>query len=462
MALQDKIGREALVNKICGLVDSLKKDSNFCLAINGAWGSGKSFVLGLIEERLSKKDEYIIIKYDAWENTFYSDPLLAILSCVIDGIEGKLYLVERREEKVKKAAKAGANALAKLSSKIAKLKAAIDGIKEIIKSFHNPIDTAVLSDFKSYQRLLKDTKEILNEVTQAGEYRQRQTKLIILVDEIDRCLPDEQLKILERLHHLFEVKNCAVIVTMNHACVAKTVQTVYGIDGYEYLRKFFNFTYKLEISANEYLKNLLEDFKKNFEKLQFPADEVAFPVNLAYQCLLYGSEKLLDKVDNREITRYYEGIVNICNDFGWQKLNQQYVFFILIAFYIRKILSPTFLNIDEIKKNQDDVNIQYQDLSSEELKYIMPYYDYLDTYLGIDRGNPPDEFKQLYGWGGSHIAEFSWAFNETVYYSLGKSFGYNEWRIFHGQPTVIPKNCQELRSLIVLYGGEQENARDER
>ena len=103
MALQDKIGREALVSKICGLVDSLKKNSNFCLAINGAWGSGKSFVLGLIEEKLAKKNEYIIIKYDAWENTFYSDPLIAILSCMIDGIEGKLSLVERYEAKTKRA-----------------------------------------------------------------------------------------------------------------------------------------------------------------------------------------------------------------------------------------------------------------------------------------------------------------------------------------------------------------------
>lgn len=94
-----------------------------------------------------------------------------------------------------------------------------------IKSFHNPIDTAILSDFKPYQRLLKDTKEILNEVTQAGEYRQRQTKLIILVDEIDRCLPDEQLKILERLHHLFEVKNCAVIVAMNQSSITSTIHT---------------------------------------------------------------------------------------------------------------------------------------------------------------------------------------------------------------------------------------------
>ncbi len=461
MALQDKIGREELVDKICGLVDSLKKDSNFCLAINGAWGSGKSFVLGLIEERLSKKEKYILIKYDAWENTFYSDPLLAILSCVIDGIEGKLYLVERREEKVKKAAKAGVNTLTKLSSKIAKLKAAIDGIKEIIKSFHNPIDTAALSDFKSYQRLLRDTKEILNEVTQAGEHCKQQTKLIILVDEIDRCLPDEQLKILERLHHLFEVKNCAVIVTMNQACVAKTVQTVYGIDGYEYLRKFFNFTYKLEISANEYLKNLLEDFKTNFEKLQIPVNEVALPVNLAYYCLLYGSKKVLDKVDNRELTRYYEGVINVCNDFGWQRLNQQYVFFILIAFYIRKNISSTFLNPDEIIKNQGMINRQCDSLSSEELRYIMPYYDYMISYLGVDRNNIPQEISQIYR-GGSHMPEFSLAFNEIISYSLGQPFAYNELRRFYGQFTVAPDICKELCRLIILYGGEQEYARDER
>ena len=52
MGLQDKIGREDFVNKICGLVDSLGKDKNFCLALNGAWGSGKTFVLDMIAEKL--------------------------------------------------------------------------------------------------------------------------------------------------------------------------------------------------------------------------------------------------------------------------------------------------------------------------------------------------------------------------------------------------------------------------
>lgn len=456
MALQDKIGREEIVDKICGLVGSLKKDKNFCLAINGAWGSGKSFVLGLIEEKLSKKQEYIIIKYDAWENTFYSDPLIAILSCVIDGIEEKLYLVERTEEKVKKAVKTGVNTLAKLSTKIGKLKAVIEGIKTIIKDFHNSIDTAALGDFKSYQKLLKTTKEILNEITQAGEYREKQTKLVILVDEIDRCLPDEQLKILERLHHLFDVKNCAVIVTMNQICVAETVKTIYGIDGYEYLRKFFNFTFRLDTSANKYLKNLLEEYIKSFEKIQVPASDVGTPVKLAYQCLLYGSKKALDKADNRELTRYFECVTNVCNDFGWQKLNPQYVFFVLLALYIRKIISPTFLNVDEIVANQNRIYEAYKNRSSDEIQCVMPYYDYLKEFLGVDRSNPPEEFSRLYQWNGRQIAEFSWTFNETVYYSMGQQFPYNEMRRFNCQPMVKPEACKELCRLVILYGGEQE------
>lgn len=89
MAMEDKIGRQEFVGKICGLVDSLKKDNHTCIAINGDWGSGKSFVLGMIEEQLSQKEENIVIKYDAWENSFYSDPLIAILSCIIDGIKDK-------------------------------------------------------------------------------------------------------------------------------------------------------------------------------------------------------------------------------------------------------------------------------------------------------------------------------------------------------------------------------------
>ena len=459
MTLQDKIGRQEFVDKVCGVVDSLKKGNHICLAINGSWGSGKSFVLGMIEEKLSQKPEYIIIKYDAWENSFYSDPLMSILSCIIDGIEEKFPLILGKEN-IKQAVKAGVDAVTEVTPKLQNLKAIIKGLTAVIKSFQHPIDTADLDEFKSYKKLLKETKELLNKLA-LSEDGASQSKLIILVDEIDRCLPDEQLKILARLHHLFDVKNCAVIVTMNQSSVAKTVETIYGVDGYEYLRKFFDFTFRLSVSAKDYLRNLLNDCTKIFVKMGVPENKAEIPTKLAYQCLLCGDKKVLDKTDNRELTRYYEGVMNVCNDFGWERIrNPYYVFFVLVSLYIRRVIDPSFLDTEMIFSNQSKFSNDFKCLSREEREMKMPYFDYLKKHIGFDRENPPEAFEQLYRWGGSNMAEYCWTFNETIYYSLAKEIPNNDWRRFYSQPTVNPDDCRALCKLIVLYGGEQSNVAD--
>lgn len=464
MTLQDKIGRQDIVDKVCGLVDSLQKDQNFCLSLNGAWGSGKSFVLQMIEEQLSKKQEYVIIKYDAWENTFYDDPLIAILVCIIDGVDKKLCLVGQYKEKIKTTAKKGLDILTKISSEMETLSSVVKDIQKIIQVFHNPIDMKSTSDFKSYQKLLRETKEVLNEITQKGKYKRKQTKLIILVDEIDRCLPDEQLKILERMHHLFDVKNCAVIVAMNQDCITKTVHAVYGIDGYEYLRKFFDFTFKVEMLTNNYIASLFEDFVGKFYKLTKEStnkyDEQLASVELAYQCLLYGNKRVLENIDNREITRYYQRLLDVCNDFGWDRLIPEYVFFIIVGLYIRKCVSPTFLNEKEIWDNQE--KISGSDVKREVLNYPaqneMTYFDYLVEYLGIGGESLPNgmtgQFTKYIRCG---IPIFFLYFNEVVFCSISKQeCRYNSMRQFQGQTPIFVEDCRKLRDLIILYGGEQE------
>ena len=441
MALQDKIGREEFVDKICGLVDSLKRDKNFCLAINGAWGSGKSFVLGLIEEKLSKKQEYIIIKYDAWENTFYSDPLIAILSCVIDGIEEKLYLVERTEEKVKKVAKTGVNTLAKLSTKIEKLKAVIEGIKTIIKDFHNPIDTAALGDFKSYQKLLKATKKILNEITQAGEYREKQTKLVILVDEIDRCLPDEQLKILERLHHLFDVKNCAVIVAMNCACIANVVKNVYDMDGSEYLRKFFSITYKLDAKSDDFLFNTMKSIEENVRKFNANYQEKHNVVVIACGFILavQNTLKLSASINNREIKEFYDCVETIVNDLGWENVkNGRNLFFIIFATFIRRIVNPSFMN--SFIGAEDPCN---------------PIVDYIKNDLHITYDKVVENIGVAYCQQDDFV-RFQDGFNGMAYCATN---------VFYNYETTFPvkscrmsfdiAECKKLKDLIIKYAGEK-------
>lgn len=472
MATEDKIGRKEIVDKICGLVESLNEDSNFCLSINGAWGSGKSFVLDMIEEELSQQSEYIIVKYDAWKNSFYPDPLIAILYCVLDSLSSNCKQIKIRQYKkatTKVLKKTVTETVDKITDDVIEMlsknggwtglaAAAIKIIRSIIKEAQISIlDNKLFDDFKSYQDLLNEFIVVLNLLTTYEDKEHPRKKMVVLVDEIDRCLPNDQLKILERLHHLFDVKNCAVIVAMNHSCIAKTVKTLYGTDGNEYLRKFFNFVFKLDTSAEVYLNNLFDGFIKSCEKIKTRDSDAELQIKLAYQCMLYGDKKVLEKVDNRELTRYFDAVNRVCNDFGWQNLLPHYVFFILIALFIRRDVASSFLDEKDISEKQHARDDIYNRLSFDARHKSIPYHDYLIEDLGIDRASLPDEIKDFcIEHAQSHIVEFSLWFNEIVCYSLGGQYPQNAMRSFHHQPTVNSDDCKKLRELVLLYGGEQE------
>ena len=97
----DLIGRNEIVEKISALIKNLSKGEHYCLALDGEWGSGKSFVINMLEEKLKLNNEYFIVKYDAWENSFYSDPLIALLYCILDGLQENFHYIRGAKEYVK-------------------------------------------------------------------------------------------------------------------------------------------------------------------------------------------------------------------------------------------------------------------------------------------------------------------------------------------------------------------------
>lgn len=49
----DVLNRQEFIDNVCNIVDVISKnEKGCCFAIDGAWGSGKSFVLERIEEQL--------------------------------------------------------------------------------------------------------------------------------------------------------------------------------------------------------------------------------------------------------------------------------------------------------------------------------------------------------------------------------------------------------------------------
>lgn len=275
---EDKIGRDDIVSQLLSKIDNLPSNENKCVGLNGEWGSGKSWIMTELYKKIKDKNDYIVITYDAWKNNFYSDPLIAMLYCIHDTLEkyaqnqkgiSKVTAYRIKQAVKKTATDTCKKVLSSLFDKTIKpliktnfgllITFAMEFIGEVIRQAKNSIlDNKIFDEFKSYQKLLDDTIFVLNKLTEPDKDLHTH-KLVILVDELDRCMPNEQLLVLERLHHLFEVNNCIVIVAFNKIQVLETLKKLYAVsDGNVYLQKFFAESFYLPEQGGYYFKNWIK------------------------------------------------------------------------------------------------------------------------------------------------------------------------------------------------------------
>lgn len=346
MELQDKIGREDIVNKINTLVDNLRTDEHICIALNGEWGSGKTFVMHMLQEKFREYPEYIVINYDAWKNNFYSDPLIAILYCLLDGIKEYMSTLPEVKEKVKSGVlkslksfgKDALSAMKKSGGKVALFAHIIEGITNIVVQSGKLESHQKFADFRSYQSLLEDIKNQLNSITSNEIYEGKQTKLVITVDEIDRCLPDEQLTVLERLHHLFDIQNCAVIIAMNKNQIIKIFDKRFGEGGKEYLRKFFDYNFFILAQSDIYFQNYLWDNVVENQNITFvktiSKEEIFFLREYVFRVLKEEFGDIL-KIDDRTITEILKHVLDIVLNIPEKKMDFSYLFLIVVAICLK-------------------------------------------------------------------------------------------------------------------------------
>ena len=257
MGKLDILNREEFVEKLFNLTQQLsftKKNATF--AIDGSWGVGKSFVLDMYEEKLSqeqseetKKDRYFVIRYNCWKYDYYEEPLIAIVSTMIETIEQKtkLFLDNEKKSKILGGLKAVGLSLLSMSNSAIREKTGIDlkkaynavkdGVDEGAKEYEEKHDYDVYFGFnKAMNALQQSLAELSNDYT-----------VIFVVDELDRCLPEYAIKVLERLHHLTEeAKNTITIVAIDKTQLVQSIKNTFGFDDCDkYLKKFIEFEIEL-------------------------------------------------------------------------------------------------------------------------------------------------------------------------------------------------------------------------
>lgn len=282
----DILNRSEFVNQLIKLVENIPVNkTSTCFALSGKWGCGKSFVLDMFEEEISRiqsektaTDKYFVIHYNCWKYDYYEEPLIAIVSAIISSIEEKTKLFPDSKEKRELIGMIKATGLSFLSlgNTVIKnkygvniqeaVKTVLEGKKEGAKKYEND------KSYDTYFNLNNVIKELSSSLQKIAE----KYRIVVIVDELDRCIPKYAINVLERLHHLTEENtNIITIISIDKEQLLSSVKQIFGFNNPEkYLEKFINFEISLDEGiVSEKISKKYSDYMDLFDKNLYPVEE---------------------------------------------------------------------------------------------------------------------------------------------------------------------------------------------
>lgn len=268
----DVLDRDKVIGDISEMISHrlLSKEPT-SLAVMGMWGVGKTFILNEIEKVFSGK--CIIFHYDCWKNDYYQEPLVGILSVIAEQLnaieaenpdhqQGHYYDLMRQ-------------LVAKMSQCVIQhfTMANVGDISNLFASIKEKIRQKKSIELKPFGSLstISDVIEVINNLL-CGYMAYEGKKILFVVDELDRCLPDYSLKVLNRLHHICSETPLIQVVAINDKELVANINGLYARNDEEdetfaksYLQRFFTDFYRIPVGdSRELLKHCWKDINKYF------------------------------------------------------------------------------------------------------------------------------------------------------------------------------------------------------
>lgn len=242
--MTDYLQRHQDLGNLITIIESLSHLSNGAtFALNGQWGSGKTFLLNELEEAFSSKSDspYFIVRYDCWKNNYYSEPIIPMLSAIIELLNYKSVNIENGIlDSIKDSA-------SKYIGIMLKNTIGFNPI-EIVTNVNEHIEKLQIADF-AFDNIAA-LKEALNKVRASLKELAEKKTIIFIVDELDRCLPTYSIRVLENIHHIFsDINNFITILAIDQNELTQVIKTAYGaaIDVSSYLKKIIDFYVPLDL-----------------------------------------------------------------------------------------------------------------------------------------------------------------------------------------------------------------------
>lgn len=272
--LQRKPFGEALSNLVERSTDEL------VISLDGKWGEGKTTFVKMWQGLLKEKG-IPSVYIDAFQNDYTDDAFISIASAITSYVDLHSEGAGKKDFK-EKAKKVGLRLLswgAKVSIKAATLGVIKEADLEALGSIGEDAATdmseaaaelinARLSAHTEESQLIQSFRESLSEIP-AQLKENTSGRLVVIIDELDRCRPSFAVEILEKIKHLFSVENVVFVLVIHKEQLEEAIKCVYGqnIDAHTYLQKFINIETAIPKKITDRYSNDLKAYSQRLFKL---------------------------------------------------------------------------------------------------------------------------------------------------------------------------------------------------
>lgn len=248
---EDILGRFSLAERI---YDRLRGDNcPQAIGIYGGWGTGKTSLLKLLQEiHLKIREPMLQIEYvDSWQYENSGDlfvPILVKLMARKAAVNPAMATYLKRVS------------LATLYMGTDLLLRNLTGLNlGDVKSYKDDIEAkegghVPLSTWEGLTDTVEETNRAMEELVGKINQGIKTAKIVFLIDNLDRCSPENTVRLLESVKNFLSVPGCVWVFAMDSGVVASYINRKYegtSMDGNSYLDKIIPEQYHLSFFPEE-------------------------------------------------------------------------------------------------------------------------------------------------------------------------------------------------------------------
>ncbi len=240
----DLLNNEVIANTIIELLRA-RPNHPVTIGVHGDWGAGKSSVLEMIESSLHDKDEVLCLKFNGWRFQGFEDAKIALIEGIVSGLiekrpvltkaAGAVKNVFHRIDWLKLAKRAGGLAVTAFTgiptidqgqSLLGSLESmATDPVKlatkeNLLTAVQEVRGVLKPSEAKNVPEEVEAFRKAFDDLLEEANVKQ----LIVLVDDLDRCLPDTAIETLEAIRLFVFTARTAFVVAADEAMIEYAVR----------------------------------------------------------------------------------------------------------------------------------------------------------------------------------------------------------------------------------------------